>query len=101
MVCSGVYTPAQNNDKDKFWDHPIHLHSVIDTHWVSIGDFDESACPNDKKGLQVLPNGRYQRLDNFFLFFFTIDVESISINGKPFTSKTEFIPILFIKRIAS
>ena len=49
-IISGVYAPAQQKDKDSFWNHLFQLNSVIDLPWCLIGAFNELANPTEKKG---------------------------------------------------
>jgi len=35
-IISGVYAPAQTQNKDRFWDQLTQLHNVIDLPWCII-----------------------------------------------------------------
>ena len=59
-------------------------------------DLNELANPNGKKGEQVLPNTKYQRLNNFLS---TIDAELLQVNGNPFTWKKRVHTRLIYKRL--
>jgi len=47
-----------------------------------VGELNELASPNGRKGGQALPNSKLQRLNNFLL---EIDVKSIQVKGNLFT----------------
>ena len=49
-IVSGMYGPAQEKDKDAFWDHLLHLHSVFDLPWLIVSDLNELESLNEKRG---------------------------------------------------
>jgi len=54
-IISGIYAPAQAKEKDLFWEHLIQLNLVFDVPWCLMGDFNELASPNEKKGDKLFP----------------------------------------------
>jgi len=83
-VISGIYALAQSREKDGFLGHLVELNNVIDIPWCLVGDFNELANTNEKKGGQVMSNSKYHRLNNFLS---AIDAESVQVNGNLFTWK--------------
>jgi len=49
-IISGIYAPAQANQKEQFWSHLMDLHQTFDLPWCLIGDFHELANPVEKNG---------------------------------------------------
>jgi len=83
-IISGVYAPAQPNQKDAFWAHLKNLNSVIDKPWCLIGDFNELECPTDKTGGLPVQQARVTRLPCFLQF---CDAVTLPVQGRPFTWK--------------
>jgi len=54
-IISGVYAPAQPQDKECFWIHLVQLNNVIDLPWCIIGDLNELAYPLEKRGGKRYP----------------------------------------------
>ena len=78
------------------WDHLEELKNVIDVSWCLVGNFNELATPNEKNGGKILPNSKYQRLNNFIA---TINAESIQVNGNLFTWKKRIDTNLIYERL--
>ena len=83
-IISGVYAPAQYQDKDRFWDHLAQLHQVFDLPWCIIGDMNELANPMEKKGGKRYPPSKFIRLNRFLD---RINGISVPFQGNPFTWK--------------
>jgi len=95
-VVSGVYAPAQEKDKNPFWEHLKEMNTVVDMPWCIIGDFNELAAPNEKIGGQILSNYKYDRLNTFLN---SIDAESIQVHGRLFTWKKRIHTHLIYERL--
>ena len=54
-IISGVYAPAQTQDKYRFWNQLKQLNNVIDLPWCIIGDLNELANPTEKRGGKRYP----------------------------------------------
>jgi len=61
-----------------------------------MGDFNELASPNEKKGGQNPPSSKFQRLN---MFLAGIDAESIPVKGSIFTGKKRIHTHLIYERL--
>ena len=50
FILSGIYAPAQQREKEAFWDHLKELNGVIDLPLCLIWDFNELAHLVEKRG---------------------------------------------------
>jgi len=50
-VVLGICAPAQDREKNSFWEHLIEINAIIDLPTFLIGDFNELAAPNEKVGV--------------------------------------------------
>ena len=87
-ITSGIYTPAQANQKEQFWVYLMDLHHIFDLPWCLIGDSNEPANPLEKRGDQALSATQYQRLNSFLL---NTNAESVHVKGQQFTWKKKSI----------
>ena len=83
-IVSGVYVPAQPNQKDAFWSHLKSLNSVIDIPWCLIGDFNELERHTDKTGGPPVQQSRITRLPSFLQF---CNAVTLPVQGRTFTWK--------------
>ena len=77
-IISGVYAPAQLQDKDSFWEQLVQMHHVVDIPWCIVSDLNELANPSEKKGGKRYPLSKFNRLNRFLD---TINGISIPVNG--------------------
>jgi len=47
-ILTTIYAPAQERDKDAFWQHLKQLNDSINLPWCIMGDFSEMIHPSDK-----------------------------------------------------
>ena len=95
-IVSGIYAPAQLQDKDSFWTHLVQMNNVIDLPWCIIGDCNELANPSEKRGGQRLPLLKFRRLNNFLD---TINAISVPFTGFPLTWKKRIHSHLIYERL--
>ena len=67
-VLSTVSVPAQNQEKNDFWDHLKHLNDVINLPWFLMGDFNEMLISSNKIGGSPLTVSKTQRLLDFLAY---------------------------------
>jgi len=96
LIISGIYAPAQQRDKEIFWNHLYHLNEVIDLRWCIIGDFNELANPSEKHGGRPQPSTKFVRLNDFRN---TINASTIPTNGSLFTWKKHIHTHLIYQRL--
>ncbi|XP_056688407.1 uncharacterized protein [Spinacia oleracea] len=65
ILVSGAYFPAQNNDKDQFWELISSFYDNIHIPWILVGDFNELLHPLDKCGGNPVTQRQCQRLPRF------------------------------------
>ena len=95
-VLSAVYVPAQNLEKNDFWDHLKHLNDVIDLPWCLMGDFKEMLISSDKVGGSPLTVSKTQRLSNFLTYRKGIDA---NVQGRIFAWKNFLQGRLIYKKL--
>jgi len=83
-IVSGIYAPAQIQEKDSFWNHLVQMNNVIDLPWCIIGDCNELTNHSEKRGGQRLPLSKFDRLNTFLD---NINAISVPFTGSPFTWK--------------
>lgn len=101
-ILSGIYAPAQNREKDVFWDQLTQMNKIIDIPCCLIGDFNELVCLNDKLGGPTPNFNRFQRLNKFLA---CVNAETLQVSGNYFTWKkrvfksscSPFISVLLVQ----
>jgi len=96
LIISGIYAPAQQRDKDIFWNHLYHLNEVVDLPWCIVGDFKELANPSEKRGGRPQPSTKFARINDFMN---TINASTIPTNGSLFTWKKRIHTHLIYERL--
>jgi len=95
-LISGVYAPAQAQDKDSFWAQLLQMHHVVDIPWCILGDLNELANHSEKQGGKRYPLSKFNRLNRFLD---TINGLSIPVNGNPFTWKNRIHNQMIYERL--
>ena len=95
-IISGVYAPAQLQDKDSFWDQLAQMHHVFDIPWCIMGDLNELANPSEKKGGKWYPLSKFARLNRFLE---SINGISVLVTGNPYTWKKRLQTHLIYERL--
>ena len=83
-LITAVYAPAQENQKNAFWNKLSQLHESIDQPWCILGDFNEMLHASEKIGGTPLSTGKIQRLPNFLHYSHSHDA---TVQGRLFTWK--------------
>ena len=96
LIISGVYAPAQPQDKDNFWQQLVQMNNLVDLPWCIIGDLNELATPSEKKGGICYPPSKYSRLNNFMD---NIHARSVPFTGCPFTWKKRSLAHIIYGRL--
>ena len=78
VIISGIYAPAQQRDKDVFWNQLYRLNEVMNLPWYLIGDFNELAAPTEKRGGRLPSDSTFTRLNDFMN---TINASTLPTNG--------------------
>jgi len=81
-LVSAIYIPAQESQKDDFWQHLKHLHNTMDKPWCIMGDFNEMLHASEKFGGIPLSLIKVQRLNDFLHYSNSYDA---SVQGRLFT----------------
>ena len=95
-ILSGIYAPAQEKEKNEFWNYLLELNTVFDLPWCLIGDFNELASSKEKIGGQSLANRKYNRLNSFTN---SINAEPLHVKGRLFTRKKRIHYHLIYERL--
>lgn len=73
----GAYFPAQNSDKDPFWESMALFYDNITIPWILLGDFNELLSPNDKLGGNLVSRSQCQRLPSFLTRTNAMDIHCL------------------------
>ena len=92
ILVSGAYFPAQNPDKDPFWESMSTFYENIHTPWILVGDFNELLQPSDKLGGNPVTLNQCQRLPRFINRTIATDIACLQ---QSFSWKSQSHPGLY------